>query len=120
MTSFRTWFFLLLLQRGPVEIVLEDEADALHSICLAERVLVNGMRISFGTQFTVLGEHILYIQITEHGLVADVVIAIAEVAVDKQAANRVNLELRLIFLRGVGAFTVGSEIKSHAHYIRQS
>lgn len=89
---------VLRLAGGPVEVVLEDETDALDGVGGTEGVLVHSVRICLGTEFAVASEHILDIEIAEDRLVGDIIVAIAEIAVDEESAEGLNLELRLVLL----------------------
>ena len=82
---------VLRLASGPVEVVLEDETDALDGVGGAEGVLVHSVRICLGTELAVACEHIFYIQIAEDRLVGYIVVAIAEIAVDEESAEGLNL-----------------------------
>ena len=108
---------VLRLASGPVEVVLEDETDALDGVGCAERVLVHSVRICLGAEFSVACEHIFYIQIAEDRLVGDIIVAIAEIAVDEESAQGLNLELRLVLLRSGCPLAVGSDIESEGERI---
>ena len=108
---------VLRLAGGPVEVVLEDETDALDGVGCAEGVLVHSVRICLGAEFAVASEHIFYIQIAEDRLVGYIVVAIAEIAVDEESAEGLNLELRLILLRSGCSLAVGSDIESEGERI---
>lgn len=108
---------VLRLAGGPVEVVLEDETDALDGVGCAEGVLVHSVRICLGTELSIASEHIFYIQIAEDRLVGDIVVAIAEIAVDEESAEGLNLELRLVLLRSGCPLAVGSDIESEGERI---
>ena len=94
---------VLRLASGPVEVVLEDETDALDGVGCAEGVLVHSVRICLGTELAIASEHIF--------------VAIAEIAVDEESAQGLNLELRLVLLRSGCPLAVGSDIESEGERI---
>lgn len=108
---------VLRLTSRPVEVVLEDETDALDGVGCAEGVLVHSVCICLGAEFAVACEHILDIEIAEDRLVGDIIVAIAEIAVDEESAEGLNLELRLVLLRSGCPLAVGSDIESEGERI---
>ncbi len=104
---------------GPIEIVLEYKTDTLHRIRLFERVLVHGVGVRLETQFAVFGQHILHIEVAKKRSVAEVIVAIAEIAIDKQLIDRVYLEIRLILLAGSLALAVSPDVEPHSEDVSQ-
>ena len=77
--------------------------------CLAEGVFVHGVGVTLDTPLTILGDEHLDIKIAKERLVGDIVVAIADVAVDDESIDRMELELRLVLLAAVRAFAVRAD-----------
>lgn len=77
------------------------------------------MRIGLSAQLAVGRKHILDIEIAEDRLIGDIIVAIAEIAVDNESADGIDFELRLVLLRRIGALAIGSHIESDGELIRK-
>ena len=103
---------LFCLVLFPVEVVFEDEADALDHGCLTEGVLIDGVGVALETELAVWREQVLNVQVTEERSVGDIVIAVAEVTVDDKLVNRLQREDSLILLRGICSCEASAPVPS--------
>ena len=86
---------------------------------MSERVLIYGMGVALQAPLTIFGKQHFDIQIAEEGLVGDIIIAITHITIDKQSINRLQLELRLVFLAGTRSFSFGTNRHTNGEDIGQ-
>ncbi len=101
----------------PVEVVFEDEADALNHSCLAQGVFVHGVGVAFEAELAVRRKEVLNVQVAEERLISDVIVAVAEVTVDDELVNGLELEDGFVLLRGIRSLAVGTDIEAHSEDI---
>ena len=99
--------------------MLEDETNALNGVSLSERILIHGVGVTFQSQLAVGREHVLDIEVAKKGLIGDIVVSIAKIAVDNESSYRVDFKLRLILLSRIYGVAIAADIEAHGELIRK-
>ena len=102
-----------------LEVFLPDEADTLNRRGLAEGVFIDRVGVTFQTPLTIFGKQHFYIQVAEERLIRDIIIPIAHITIDDESIDRLQLELRFVFLTGTGPFSFCTDSYTYSKYIRQ-